>query len=244
MGHGRFSGEPQAIWLTQEGTPDRHMRMLQDFSFTDPASRVWSAPAGSIVDGASIPRALWTVVGSPYTGDYRRASIVHDVACDDAGSDKRKRRAADRMFFHACRAGGCSIRESIILYLGVRIGAVAIDVPAWQAAVSFETAGARVQRTGEEVQLEEDFRQITGAVLAEGETDDPRELERRADAALRLVMGPTIVGQAPRKSRATRATRSPARPRSRARRSASGRRALDCPDGVPGKCRRTSGAST
>src|SRR4249920_824867 len=123
MGHGAFSGEPEAVWLTQDGTEDRNMRLLKEFSFTDPDARKWAAPVGTVVDGASIPRALWTIVGSPYTGDYRRASVVHDVACDNAGGDKKKRRAADRMFFHACRAGGCSIRESTILYLGVRIGA-------------------------------------------------------------------------------------------------------------------------
>ena len=106
MGHGHFSSEPEAVWLTEDGTPDRRMKILHDFSFTDPRSRVWEAPAGSVVDGASIPRALWTVVGSPYTGDYRRASIVHDVACDEAGGNTKKRRAADRMFFHGCRAGG------------------------------------------------------------------------------------------------------------------------------------------
>src|SRR5262249_47392881 len=96
MSHGQFSGEPETLWLTQEGTDDRQMRILQDFSFKDPSSKKWPAPVGSVIDGASIPRALWTLVGSPYTGDYRRASIVHDVACDEAGGDKKKRRAADR----------------------------------------------------------------------------------------------------------------------------------------------------
>ena len=64
MGHGHFSSEPEAVWLTEDGTPDRRMKILHDFSFTDPRSRVWEAPAGSVVDGASIPRALWTVVGT------------------------------------------------------------------------------------------------------------------------------------------------------------------------------------
>jgi Protein of unknown function (DUF1353) len=130
MGHGEFSGEPEAVWLTEDGTEDRQMKILQDFHFADPSSKKWRAPAGSVVDGASIPRALWTIVGSPYTGDYRRASVVHDVACDEAGGDKKKRRAADRMFFHACRAGGCSIWQAILLYLGVRIGAAASEIPA------------------------------------------------------------------------------------------------------------------
>ncbi len=189
MKHGEFSGDPEATWLTQEGTPDRQMRVLQDFSFTDPSLKVWQAPSGSVVDGASIPRALWTIVGSPYTGDYRRASIVHDVACDNAGGDKKKRRAADRMFFHACRAGGCSIRESTILYLGVRIGAAAKDVPSWHAGISIEAAGPRLRRSDEELELERDFQRIAYRVLAPGETDDPEELENRTDSALAVTVG-------------------------------------------------------
>jgi hypothetical protein len=90
MAHGSFSGEPEAVWLTEDGTEDRGMRLLKAFSFEDPDSKKWPAPTGSVVDGASIPRALWTIVGSPYTGDYRRASVVHDVAWVDAGGDKKK----------------------------------------------------------------------------------------------------------------------------------------------------------
>ncbi|MGE3843254.1 MAG: DUF1353 domain-containing protein [Vicinamibacterales bacterium] len=184
MAHGTFSGDPRTVWLTQDGTEDREMRVIERFAFTDPKDRVWEAPADAIVNGASIPRALWSVVGSPYTGDYRRASIVHDVACREAGENRTKRRAADRMFFHACRAGGCSTWQAVVLYLGVRLGAAARRVPAWQAAVAAESAGPRLRRTESELQLERDFQTFAEDVLAQGETDEPRELERRADRAL------------------------------------------------------------
>jgi hypothetical protein len=189
MSHGKFSGDPETVWLTEDGTADRKMRVVRDFVFTDPNARQWPAPQGSTVDGASIPRALWTLVGSPYTGDYRRASIVHDVACDEAGGDDKKRRLADKMFFHACRAGGCSIWQSIVLYLGVRIGAVAAAVPAWHPALAMESSGPRIRRSDDELQLERDFQAIAERVLAPGETDDPREVERRADDAMSIVAG-------------------------------------------------------
>jgi hypothetical protein len=35
------------------------------------ALRRWNAPKSSRTDDASIPRFLWAVVGSTYTGDYR-----------------------------------------------------------------------------------------------------------------------------------------------------------------------------
>lgn len=114
-----FSGNPKTEWLSSDGD-DRDMRLLEDFTFIDPAGRVWRASIGDIVNGASIPPALWSTVGSPYTGDYRRASIVHDVACNDPAV---MRKEADVMFYEACLAGGCSKFKARVLYAGVRVGA-------------------------------------------------------------------------------------------------------------------------
>lgn len=119
--YGVFSGEPRTVWLT-ETSADRRMELVEPITFTDAEGRVWDAPAGHCIDGASIPRALWTTVGSPYTGDYRRASILHDVACDLHPTDGPERRAGDEMFYAACRAGGCGRLEAKLLFLGVRLG--------------------------------------------------------------------------------------------------------------------------
>ncbi len=118
--HGSFSGNPRTEWLVDKSEEDRNMKLLEDFSFIDPAGRVWLAAKDAVINGASIPRPLWSAVGSPYTDDYRRASVVHDVACDTPGVSRKE---ADEMFFHACRAGGCSSIQARILYAGVRIGA-------------------------------------------------------------------------------------------------------------------------
>jgi hypothetical protein len=165
------------------------MEVLEDFSFQDPADKVWTTPAGWKIDGASIPRALWTLVGSPYTGDYRRASIVHDKACDDAGSDAAARRAADRMFYRACRAGGCSTFEATILYIGVRIGGLTPVVAEWPSDTDTATLGPRIARTRQEENLEADFRTTADMVMRQGETDDVDEVERRTDQALEAVTG-------------------------------------------------------
>jgi len=118
--HGSFSGNPKTEWLVDEYGADRDMKLLEDFFYYDPSGKVWSAPAGSTINGASIPRALWSTVGSPYTDDYRRASIVHDVACKNINIE---RAAADLMFRQACMAGGCTVEQANILYAGVRLGA-------------------------------------------------------------------------------------------------------------------------
>ena len=117
--YGKFSDNPQTEWLADATRPDRDMILLREFWYEDPDGRRWTAPQGARIDGASIPRPLWTVVGSPYTDDYRCASIVHDVACDDPAIPRRD---ADRMFYFACLAGGCSKTQARLLYLGVRLG--------------------------------------------------------------------------------------------------------------------------
>lgn len=122
--HGSFSGNPKTQWLVNEDGEDRDMMLIDDFSYIDPDGRKWSAPKESVINGASIPRPLWSSVGSPYTDDYRRASIVHDVACDDSTVNRKD---ADVMFYHASLAGGCSFLQAKLLYAGVRIGAWASE---------------------------------------------------------------------------------------------------------------------
>jgi hypothetical protein len=185
MKHGIFSGEPRTEWLTEVG-PDLRMRLLDRFTFTDPAGRTWEAPASRVVDGASIPRPLWSIVGSPYTGDYRRASIVHDVATD-AATTPAERAAADRMFFHACRAGGCPLLEAIALYVGVRIGAYIERVPAWKAAGLAATRVPHLAATAWDARLQADHRLACEVVLADGPTEDAAELEARVDHALSML---------------------------------------------------------
>lgn len=118
--YGHFSGTPKTEWLVSPTGPDREMRLLEEFWYEDPEGKRWMAPAGSVVDGASIPRVLWSSVGSPYTDDYRCASVVHDIACRDSLVSRKE---ADKMFYFACIAGGCSAAQARILYSGVRIGA-------------------------------------------------------------------------------------------------------------------------
>ena len=116
-----FSDEPETQWLTDKKDPDRDMQLRADFYYTDPDKKTWYAKAEAVINGASIPRFLWSLVGSPYTRDYRRASIVHDIAVRGL-KDTPERKKADVMFYYACRDGGCSYFESIVLYVGVRVG--------------------------------------------------------------------------------------------------------------------------
>jgi Protein of unknown function (DUF1353) len=106
---GHFDGEPVTKW-----NPDgRTMTLLTELRYTDPKGEVWVAPIGSQVDGASIPRYLWSVMGGPFEGKYRNASVLHDVAY---GQRNRPWQDCDRMFYYAMRCSGVSAVEAKTMY--------------------------------------------------------------------------------------------------------------------------------
>lgn len=79
---GKYIGVVKTEWL-KDG---RKMRLLEKFTYVDPKGVEWLALAGSEIDGASIPQAGWSLVGGPYEGKYREASVIHDVACNRKSS--------------------------------------------------------------------------------------------------------------------------------------------------------------
>lgn len=111
-GYGRFDGDPVTRWAP-DGT---RMILLEPFSYVDRSYDVWTAPKGTVLDGASIPRPFWTLVGSPYRGKYRYASIVHDWECIDRSKDWR---SVHRMFHDACLCGGCTASHAKLLFYAV-----------------------------------------------------------------------------------------------------------------------------
>jgi hypothetical protein len=114
------------------------MRLLQEFAYLDPESHRWIAPANAIVDGASIPSPLWSIIGSPFTGKYRRASVVHDVACVQRS---RPWRSVHRMFYDACRCGGVGEIRAKVMYAAVfHFG------PRWEERMGLRPAAKPTQR--------------------------------------------------------------------------------------------------
>jgi hypothetical protein len=138
---GQFEGTVKTEWIDESPK----MRLLEDFSFMDAKGVKWLAPKNSVIDGASIPQVLWSVAGSPYTGKYRRASVVHDVACD-----KRDHSWQDvhRMFYEACLAGGVAEQTAKLMY-----GAVYRFGPKW-------TTGGASMMFARSMPVEEEFAQL------------------------------------------------------------------------------------
>jgi hypothetical protein len=89
------------------------MTLLNELHYVDPKGHTWVAPAGSVVDGASIPRPLWPFMGGPFEGKYRNASVLHDVSYDQKN---RPPAECDRMFYDAMRCSGVGPVEAKTMY--------------------------------------------------------------------------------------------------------------------------------
>jgi hypothetical protein len=109
---GKFNGRVVAEWLDD----GRRMKLLENFSFTDPHGIKWDAPAGWVVDGASIPQQAWSIIGGPFEGIYRNASVIHDVACD-----RRDRPWTDVhwVFHEAMLASGVNAAQAQTMFAAV-----------------------------------------------------------------------------------------------------------------------------
>lgn len=181
MKYGKFSGNPKTEWLSDMAA-DRDMRVIEGFWYLDPAGRRWDVPEGTIINGASIPRTLWSSVGSPYTGEYRRAALVHDAA---VGREGVLRAEADTMFHFACLCGGCSMLQAKLLYAGVRLGAWSSSNQLFAQEAAAGVAGpVRLpgQQTPRELELRARYTIIARELMAAG--DDFADIQAVVDRNL------------------------------------------------------------
>ena len=94
----------------------RLMRVIEPFGFLDSGQKRWPVPVGTKVDGASIPQPLWSLIGGPFEGKYRDASVVHDYYCDVRTEPWK---AVHRVFYSAMRTSGVSERRAKLMYAAV-----------------------------------------------------------------------------------------------------------------------------
>jgi len=109
---GMFKGRYQL----SEFTPYTY-KTLAELAYTTNKGIAHTVPIGFITDGASIPRLFWSFVGSPFTGLYRRAALIHDYLY---ATQTTKRSYADRIFLEAMKDLGVSWWKRRVMYLAVR----------------------------------------------------------------------------------------------------------------------------
>lgn len=124
----RFVGKVVVEWLDD----GRKMKLLEDFAYIDPNGKTWKAPKGSKIDGASIPRLLWSVIGGPYEEKYRKASVVHDYYCVKPQNESWEN--VHLMFYNACVTEGTSQIKAKVMYAAVYAGG-----PRWE--ISYTKSG-------------------------------------------------------------------------------------------------------
>jgi hypothetical protein len=93
-----------------------HWELLDEFGFSDRRHVIWMVPRGAQVDGASIPQALWSIIGSPLTGKYVEASVIHDYHCDVRA---RPWEHVHRVFYEAMLVSGVSELRAKVMYAAV-----------------------------------------------------------------------------------------------------------------------------
>lgn len=128
----KFIGDVIVKWLSD----GREMKLLDDFTYIDPNGKYWTAPKNSIIDGASIPQVFWTIIGGPFEGNYRNASVVHDYYCDRQLDTWKN---VHRMFYNACLTGGVEDAKAKIMYAAVYVGG-----PRWEKGWVKKGAGNHI----------------------------------------------------------------------------------------------------
>lgn len=68
-------------------------------------------------DGASIPRALWSLIGSPLSGGYQRSACLHDALY---ASQLFPRAKCDEIFLEAMKSEGIGRVKRYLMYSAVR----------------------------------------------------------------------------------------------------------------------------
>ncbi|HEX3583197.1 MAG TPA: DUF1353 domain-containing protein [Thermoanaerobaculia bacterium] len=132
--YGSFEGDVETKW---DGD-GRRMTLLKSFAYVGPDSVRWDAPAGSVVDGASIPQFAWSLIGGPFEGLYRDPSVIHDVACD---AKVRAWESVHMAFYTAMLARNVNGIKAKVMY-----GAVYHFGPRWPLQLNIGRGGVSLVR--------------------------------------------------------------------------------------------------
>ena len=72
---------------------------------------------GFYTDGASIPKLLWNVVGSPFEGNYTEPAIIHDGLY---GSHWLTKEQSDKLFLEMMEVNGVNWLKRYTMYYAVK----------------------------------------------------------------------------------------------------------------------------
>lgn len=110
--YGNYVGDIVAKW----DPGGRKMTLVKPLRYIDTKNSEWLAPEGAVIDGASIPKFAWSIIGGPFEGKYRSASVIHDVACVEKN---RPWKDVHYTFYTAMRASDVPEATAKVMYAAV-----------------------------------------------------------------------------------------------------------------------------
>lgn len=111
-GGGHFDGRLILEWVDDDPFIAQ-MKLVEPFSFQQASGEIWLVPAGSLVDGRSLPPLFVHMMGHPFDGAFRKTAVIYDHAARDM---KRPWQQAQRMFFESSVAEGIMPIEAKVMY--------------------------------------------------------------------------------------------------------------------------------
>ena len=97
-------------------------KLRDDLTYVNSKYRI-TAKAGMETDFASIPRAFWSVIGSPAMGRYTSSSVIHDILYM---TEAIGRKEADDLFLEMLKVDGVGYFKRYSMYWAVRAGGWAV----------------------------------------------------------------------------------------------------------------------
>ena len=115
---------PQSLDLTF--LEDDKFYLIRDFVYKSIHFGDITCPETYLTDGASIPRWSQWSVGSPWSGKYPRAAVIHDWLCSSngeiLGTNKRiTKKESDQVFLEMLEFLDVGFIKRHIMYRAVRI---------------------------------------------------------------------------------------------------------------------------
>ncbi|MBS0124604.1 DUF1353 domain-containing protein [Thetidibacter halocola] len=106
----------------------------QELNFIDGRGQVWTAPQGTLTDGASIPRIFVSLLGDPTEPEYINAAAMHDAYCGVGNEAGPKFRSAPWeevhvMFYDGLIASGARPVVAKTMFAAVWLGG-----PRWRTS--------------------------------------------------------------------------------------------------------------
>ncbi len=94
--------------------------LLRDHTVTSCGWRI-SVPAGTLTDGASIPRFLWRLCGHPLEVPRVYAALVHDYLYGGGGALEMTRKDADKIYRDLLKRYGFGAFKAGVEYHAIRM---------------------------------------------------------------------------------------------------------------------------